>query len=142
MRVKMTKTRSRVVDSTNTKTWPEGWVGEVADEIVTEWLKESPPPCEIQEPVPVALRPGEQFTDDQKLVLQMAANQIIEAANAQSGSDNTAEGEIKLEELTMDELREVAKLAGIPDAGKNRKKVDLVAALRAKQESGATAKTD
>ena len=93
--------------------FPNGWVGSVSDELGQEWIEAG------QAEAVEMISDDDDFNAKQAAVLRAAADQMIAAQE---------DGEVDFNSLKVDDLKTIAKDAGI-DGFKDMKKAELVAVL-------------
>jgi hypothetical protein len=139
MRIKLLTAKTAVLDKLNSQTWPAGWAGDIADDIVKSWPAAD---YEILPVAPVAPVPGvipaAALTPKQVAILAAAADDAERmVASGEGIVEPTVEpvvetDEVDLNAMTATELRAVAKQVGIPGT-KAMTKAELVAALEARR---------
>ena len=132
MHVKMLKAKSVPVDSLTVLNWPEGWSGEVKDEIVASWKVDEDYVAVIPEGAVQAQR--QEFLNAFADTAMAAASQQFAAADDQDEDgalDEDGNGEETPEDLralTVPVLRARAKAAGVRGYSKMNEG-ELIAAL-------------
>lgn len=133
MKIRCLAINKEVVSSVTTKHYPVDWVGEVPDQLATEWISAGTAVALHQHDVPA-------LTAQETAVLKGAAQQIIAAVQAgDSGETVDPEtGEITpaqspaetLASLTATELKALAKQHGVKTTA--RRRADIEAELLTK----------
>ncbi len=137
MRVKFLVETTVRLDSINSKIYPEGWAGEVPDQLGADVIQQGL--AVYVEPTLTQLPPGQQFTAEQAAVLAAAADIALQQANQEQQGDGAghagdgsgtadAGDELQLEDLTKAELLELAEKAGL-EGVKKLNKAELLEAL-------------
>ena len=125
MRLKLKVDKRVKVSPLSTKIYEAGYEGEFDDTLGVSWIEAGEAEeCQAEDVTDPVL------TSEQIQVLGQAANEII-AAQSEDG------GQIDLNAMKADELREIAVKAEIPGA-KKMKKPELVEALQAAIDAEAT----
>ena len=127
MRVKMIADETVRVDNLNSKTYPKGWGGDVADSLANTWIDRG-----TAEELPAEETPTE-LTEAEKRLLKAAAQQALKAGSVGApepdvdtdDADNEDEGETQspqeiLASMTDAEIAALAKQHGIEPGKKKR----------------------